>query len=1025
MAYFNLAGALLAQGKIMHAIDMYRTVLALQPGMMEAWSNLALLLMHRGDSAGAKECCLRAIKLQPSAAIPWYNLAALLKGLGDAHTALQYYRECLRLAPDYPEGWTTLGSFLKEAHNIPEAKVAYERALAVRPVFPVALGNLASCHFDMGDMDTAIGLYAKALEQQQVFPDVWNNLGNAYREKGDLKSSIYCYRSALQQAPRHPHAYNNLGNSLKDIGHIQEAIHCYVTACNIMPNFAAAHSNLASVLKEQGEVGLAIAHYKQALAADPTFADAWSNLGNTYKDLVQLDDAIVAYSTAVRLRPTNADAWSNLASAYKDSGRTLQAIVAYEQALKLRPVFLDAFANLAHARMLICDWTSRMQDFETVKAHMATQMEAVLPGGAQPNAYAPHGRLPPEVAAAQRLPANLPHTAASIPVLPSVQPFHSLVYPLSLAEMKRLAQCYAQRVERNLLLLKDKPVFTPPTKGAWERLRVGYVSSDFGNHPLSHLMQSIFGMHNRARYEVFGYALSPDDGSQWRRKVASEIEHFKDLSAVVAPGDAAKIIAADRIHILINLNGYTKGARNEIFALRPAPVQVSYMGFCGTTGAPHMDYFIVDESVVPRSLRQHYTEALVFMPHCYFVNDHKQSAQIVLNPAMRPTRAQYGLPEDKFLFANFNQLYKVEPRTFAVWCRILRALPKAALWLLRFPPAGEDNIRAAARAFGVHADQIVFTDVAPKEEHLRRGALVDLFLDTPACNAHTTGCDILWAGTPLLTVPGEKMASRVAASLLNSIGLTSCIADSLVAYEQRAIELASSPKLLAEVRAHLESARHTWPLFDTARWVRNCEQSYDSMWARWEAGQPPADITVQDVSGTAPIAPVQTIVRDPYTLRAGEVADAAGDVGAGGTAVHTELPPEVMDAEGIVSRYMQRHPGTKKPTLESVVVQQPTVPLAMAAAAGAMPAPTPLATRVMAGHFDPRQVQLAQYGAAAHAGFMPAQAHGMQTQLQNMVMRQQQGFTLPPGVAAAGMPGHQPVVVGSHHDIAAARIQGR
>lgn len=1050
-AYNNLGSALLAQGSVPAAMDMYRAALSLKPGMVDALCNLGSLLHSTGQLQQAREYYLQAIQTRPTCALAWLNLAGVTKSSGDSGTALQYFRETVRVAPDFADGWASLANCLKETGNPSEAKVAYERAIQLKEVFPVALGNLASCHFDEGNMQAAIELYTRALQQQRVFPDVWNNLGNAYRETGQIDASIQCYREALAQKPTHPHAHNNLGNSLKDKGAVREAIQCYVTACNLMPNFAAAHSNLASVLKEQGEVQMAIAHYRQALAIDPNFADAWSNLGNACKDTGRLQDAIVCYSTAVKLRPTFADAWSNLAAAYKDAGRTVESIVAYDQALRLRPDFPDAFANVVHSRLLVCDWRNRTADFARLHAYLDVQINSVLPGGAYPNAFAPHANLPEETKSMLRVPPELPHTLASIPALPSVQPFHSLVYPMSLRGMKRLAQCYAHRVERNILLLSQKPSFAPPVRNSMERLRVGYVSSDFGNHPLAHLMQSVFGMHDRSKYEVFCYAISADDGSQWRRKVSSEVEHFRDLSAVPSPAAAAQMIAQDRIHVLVNLNGYTKGARNEIFALRPAPVQVSYMGFCGTTGAPHVDYFVVDRSVVPSVLREEYTEALVFLPHCYFVNDHAQSARDVLDPGRKPTRTQYGIPEDKVIFANFNQLYKIDPRTFAVWCRILRQVPNSALWLLRFPPAGEANIRAAARAFGLPEEAIVFTDVAPKDEHLRRGALVDLFLDTPVCNAHTTGCDILWAGTPMLTVPGEKMASRVAASLLNSVGLQSCIVDSLEQYEQRAVELGNSASQLAALRTHLESARHSWPLFDTARWVRNCEQGYDTMWATWEASKPPADIHVVDSDAGGYLAPVATVVRGIST--SADKLDAA-------TAQQLHSSQEVLQAEEIVSKYMTAHPPTSMPTLESVVVaynpataQQALTPAAgthaaqahaqllqQAAAIGAGAGAPPAQAAQLQAHAvaQARQIAMAnaaaahaQYAAAAAAagiqqpsavagmqqqaaqmqaaqhGYMPAQAGAMFQAQHELALRQHFGMTLPPGVAAAGMPGMQ------------------
>ncbi|EKX44302.1 hypothetical protein GUITHDRAFT_95096, partial [Guillardia theta CCMP2712] len=285
-------------------------------------------------------------------------------------------------------------------------------------------------------------------------------------------------------------------------------------------------------------------------------------------------------------------------------------------------------------------------------------------------------------------------------------------------------------------------------------------------------------MHDRSRFEVICFSLSKNDESEYFKKISSEVERFIDVSQMSSI-DIARLINSMRVHVLFNLNGYTKGARNEIFAFQPSPVQVSYMGFCGTMGASFIQYLVTDPIVSPLALESLYTEKLVHMPHSYFVNDHKQSSLEVLDPSTWPSRAQYGIPEDKIVLCNFNQLYKIDPLILDVWCRILHKLPETVLWLLRFPHAGEAGIRREARARGIADDRIIFTDVANKSEHIRRGVCADLFLDSYQCNAHTTGCDILWSGTPIVTTPQEKMSCRVAASLVNALGCKELITDSL------------------------------------------------------------------------------------------------------------------------------------------------------------------------------------------------------------------------------------------------------
>ncbi|GJX49283.1 probable UDP-N-acetylglucosamine--peptide N-acetylglucosaminyltransferase SEC [Tanacetum coccineum] len=563
----------------------------------------------------------------------------------------------------------------------------------------------------------------------------------------------------------------------------------------------------------QGNFADAISCYNEVLRIDPMAADGLVNRGNTYKEIGRVNEAIQDYSHAIVIRPNMAEAHANLASAYKDSGHVEAAIKSYRQALAIRPDFPEATCNLLHTLQCVCDWDDRKRMFIEVENILRRQIK--------------------------------------MSVIPSVQPFHAIAYPLDpmlALEISRKYAAHCSVVASRFSL----PAFNHPlplrikSKGGNNWLKIGYVSSDFGNHPLSHLMGSVFGMHNREYVEVFCYALSPNDGSEWRLRIQSEAEHFKDVSAMTSD-TIARLINEDQIQILINLNGYTKGARNEIFALQPAPIQVSYMGFPGTTGASYIQYLVTDEFVSPTRFAHIYSEKLVHLPHCYFVNDYKQKNLDVLDSNCQPKRSAYGLPENKFIFGCFNQLYKMDPEIFITWCNILKRVPNSALWLLRFPAAGEMRLRAYAAAQGVQPDQIIFTDVAMKNEHIRRSSLADLCLDTPLCNAHTTGTDVLWAGLPMLTLPLEKMATRVAGSLCLATGVgEEMIVNSMKEYEDRAVYLALNRPKLQELTNRLKLSRLSCPLFDTSRWVKNLERSYFKMWNLHCSGQQPQHFKVAE-----------------------------------------------------------------------------------------------------------------------------------------------------------------------------------
>ena len=802
-------------GQSQEAMETYQMALTLNPALVDAHSNLGNLYKAQGDLESAKRCYLEAVRINPQFAIAWSNLAGIFKDEGQLQSAEAYYTEAIRLCPEFADAHSNLGNTYKDLGILDKAKASYETAISLRPDFAIAHGNLGVCYWESGEVDKAVKSLKYAVQLEPNFPDAFNNLGNVQRQESKLEEAVQSYRNALRLKPDHPHAYNNLGNAMSDLGMVKEAIHCYVTAIRLLPTYAAAHSNLGTILKDQGKVDQAIAHYLEAINRDPLFADAFSNLGNCYKLKGHPPEAAECYTKALSINPQHADAYSNLAAVHKDAGAVSKATEYYKQAISIAADHAESIANLFHTSLHLCDWADYDKRFAVLMQFMKQQLSRRQ-----------HG------------------------LVPSVQPFHSLAYPLSMAELKEVATSYAQQAKAAVALVETHFTFRPKPKSI--RLKIGYVSSDFNNHPLSYLMQSVFGMHDASKFEIYCYATAGPDGSFLRRTIESTAEHFKDISQLHA-GDAAQLIHNDGVHILINLNGYTRGAKTEIFALHPAPLQVSFLGFPGTMGAEYIEYMIADPISVPTTARQYYAEKIVQMPHTCLVNDHKQSSREVmsLDPVGNPVhksvnRARYGISEDKFVFCCFNQLYKIDPEIFETWMNILKRVPNGVLWLLRFPPDAEENLRQEALNRGVKEDQIIFSNVASREEHLLRGHLADLFLDTPAYNGHSTAADILWSGTPLLTLQQEKMASRISSSLLTSIGLEELIHTDRLKYEEAAVSLAGDSEKLFSMRRHVERVRDSCAAFDTQRWVRNFEKGLVGAWANHESGDAYEDVIVED-----------------------------------------------------------------------------------------------------------------------------------------------------------------------------------
>ncbi len=379
---------------------------------------------------------------------------------------------------------------------------------------------------------------------------------------------------------------------------------------------------------------------------------------------------------------------------------------------------------------------------------------------------------------------------------------------------------------------KTAPAFSKQERHG-DTLRIGYVSSDFRNHPVGHQVLGVLRGHNRRQFAVFAYSIGPDDGSVYRRGIEECCERFVDLTDCTEAAAAGRI-AADEIDILVDLNGHTAGNRMGLFALRPAPVQVSYLGYPGTTGSGFHDYLITDRLVTPPDQQRFYTEKFVTLPHCYMATDDTQALS-----SAGFHRAAFGLREEQFVFCSFNNVWKIDPVIFDVWMTLLHAVPQAVLWLPGNNPAATINLIREAERRGVACERLVFAEkLKSKADHLARLALADLALDTRIYNGHVSTCDALWAGVPVLALLGSTFASRASASMLHGVALPELVTDGLDAYTQTALRLSQPGSELNHLKTRLARNRCAAPLFDTQRFTTNLEKAYRAMTANYRAGNP-------------------------------------------------------------------------------------------------------------------------------------------------------------------------------------------
>jgi len=597
---------------------------------------------------------------------------------------------------------------------------------------------------------------------------------------------------ALAVNPASPEAHSNLGLALLDLKRPEEALAAHERSLTLRPNVPDSLNNRGNALQALNRPGDALVDYDRALQLRPDFALAHGNRGNALRTLNRLEEAVVAYDRALQLAPNFADALNNRGNVLRDLNRFEEAAGSFERLMAVAPNHPYAAGMLFYTRLLFCDWV----DYE---ARSAAIVAAVERGERADTPF-----------------SFFCHTTSAKAQLRCTDLFVAAEYPA------------------------PAPLVTKATQH--DRVRLAYLSSDFFNHATAYLVAELFERHDRARFEVVGLSWGKDDRSAMRERLKAGVDRFVEIGGM-SDKQIAELMRDQGIDIAIDLKGFTGNNRAGIFAHRGAPLQVNYLGFPATMGRAFIDYIIADGRLIPPELEAAYGEKVVRLPDSYQVNDRQRRIA-----DRTPSRAEMGLPERGFVFCSFNNSYKIRPAVFDVWMRLMRQVEGSVLWLLQDNPAAVANLRRYAEERGVAADRLVFAPRLPLDEHLARHRLADLFLDTFPVNAHTTASDALWGGLPLVTMSGEPFVSRVAASLLAAVGLSELITDNLGDYEALALKLATTPELLAGVRAKLAANRLTAPLFDTDRFCKHIESAYLTMHERHLRGEAPQTFDVKPLT---------------------------------------------------------------------------------------------------------------------------------------------------------------------------------
>jgi predicted O-linked N-acetylglucosamine transferase (SPINDLY family) len=647
------------------------------------------------------------------------------------------------------------------------------------------------------------GALATGALQAQAFDDdaaeaaerFWDQ-GRQYASAGLWEQAVLAFGQATLAQPGTANFWFNLANAQRHVHQYEKAVESVRQGLERAPNDALGLHLLGECLAKLHRYADAVQAFEALEATGHVETTAMLQHAGMLQALRQPGAASEVLLRALSVTPHLVRGHALLADSLRDMGLRREAVECIKTVLELEPGNLEALSHMSFEKRHVGDWSGLDEDLARVKETLAA------------------------------VPPNRPLVAAT---------FGLLSLPLSPEELLIAARGESLVLSHDVQQLPER---LGPAETADRPIKLGFVSSDFREHPVSQLLVQTLEQIDRKRFELFLYSAGLDDGSPLRRRVQAAADHFFDLRGM-SDQLAAEHIRADGIQVLVDLAGHTRGHRMGVFARRPAPVQVSYLGFAASTGAPYIDYLVGDPIVTPLEHASHFSEKLALLPGCMQPNGRWRP----LPAAM--TRAEAGLPDDAFVICAFNHTYKILPAAFDVWCSVLREVPQAVLWLKQTNQQLHTNLLREALARGVAPERVVFAPNLHYDKHFSRLALADLFVDTWPYNAHTTASDALWAGVPVLTLQGQSYASRVASSVLHAAGLGDLAFSSVADYSLALRALALEPELLQPYRQHLQQHRLELPLFDCESYTRELQHLFVRMVGRWRAGMPPAHLAAE------------------------------------------------------------------------------------------------------------------------------------------------------------------------------------
>ena len=850
---------LFSSGKILEAVDSINTTLNNYPEEPILFNILGACYAELGDSSKAIKNYESAIGLDKNYAKAYYNLAGTLHETKQYDEAIEAYKKAINIEPENKEALNNLGNTLRELQKPQEAIEFFQRAIDINPNYTESLYGLALSNQDLGLSDEAIKIYEKVLILKPNFYELHNNIAIIFQNLDRIDSAIHHLNEAILINPNFTEAHHNLGSVFREQGEFSKAYNCFELALNIDPSYFEAYRSLGNLQMEMGELESSINSYKKVLEIKPDYIEVLNNLGSVYKDISDFDASLDAFEKALDINPNYLEVLNNLGLTFIELGRYDEAIETYERAIDINPNYSYSFNNLGITLNRIHKYEQAENCFIQAIRINPNYFDANLNYGNllfQMDRYAEAihyyeislGIRPSEslyifgdIFHANMQICNWEDWSKNTSLLKNkISNEKKVIGPFALTALVDNPMLIRKATEKYIKDKYPKSKFLPNITNhpKHKKIRIGYFSADFREHPVSALTVELYERHSREEFEVYAFSFGPDTNDPVNLRIKSGVDYFYDIRSM-HDKDAVSLVRSFEIDIAVDLGGFTQDARTEIFAHSVAPIQLSYIGYLGTMGAEYYDYLIADSIIIPEESQKNYTEKIVYLP-TYQVNDSSQYDSV-----SSLARKDYGLPEEGFVFCCFNKTYKYNPKCFDAWARILKKVKNSVLLIYADEVLAKANLKNEISQRGIDPDRLIFGKHLSKPEYLGRYKVADLFLDTNPYNAGATSSDALRMGLPVLTYPGKSFSSRMGSSLLNAVNMPELVASSEKEYELMAIELANNPIKLKTIKDKLLKNLSEADLYNSNQFTKNIESAFKLMYDRYHKGIDPDHIYIQ------------------------------------------------------------------------------------------------------------------------------------------------------------------------------------